>query len=377
MKVLIVHNNYLSRNVGGEDIVFFNEVRSLRKVLGDANVFTYNVSNDELNKFKLLFSIWFSFRHYKGIYNFVKEHRIDIVHVHNFFPLLTPSVFVAAHKAGAKVVHTLHNFRLWCISGILFRAEAGICELCVKKTFPFSGIKYGCYRKSSIQSILTQLAFSFYKCMSFFKHIDAFFVLSEFQMKKVASLGLPAKKIILKPNGVNLSTSVQDQRDGFIFVGRLEESKGVKILLDIWSTLDLEYELTLIGEGELFESISKANIRFLGKRSHDEVQNLISQARFLIQPSLIYETFGLTVIEAMSCGTPVIGFNIGTRQDFIKDGINGYLCEPGNLREAVMRARDSANYKELCKNAIETASQFANEVITAKQVLIYETILQQ
>jgi glycosyltransferase involved in cell wall biosynthesis len=375
MKVLIVHNNYLSRNVGGEDIVFYNEIRSLRKALGDANVFIYNVSNDDLNKFKLLFSIWFSFRHYKGIYNFVKEHRIDIVHVHNFFPLLTPSVFVAAHRAGAKVVHTLHNFRLWCISGILFRAESGICELCVKRTFPISGIKYGCYRNSLTQSLLAQLAFSFYKCLRLFKYVDAFFVLTEFQKKKVVSLGLPADKIILKPNGVNQSTPNQNQRDGFIFVGRLEESKGVKLLLDIWATLNPEYKLTLIGEGELFESVSKTNIRFLGKKSHDDVQNLISQARFLIQPSLWYETFGLTIIEAMSCGTPVIGFNIGTRQDFIKDGINGYLCEPENLREAIIRAENSANYPELSKNARETASQFANEVITAKQLLIYETIL--
>ena len=92
MKILIVHNKYQSNNVGGEDIVYQNELLSLREVLGDNNVLSYEVSNDEISKLKLLYGIWFSLKHYKNIRRIVKYNNIDIVHVHNFFPLLTPSI---------------------------------------------------------------------------------------------------------------------------------------------------------------------------------------------------------------------------------------------------------------------------------------------
>ena len=163
MKILIIHNRYQSNNIGGEDIVYENELLFLQKKLGCENVYSYEVSNDDINKFKLLFEIWFSNEHYKKVRSIVKENRIDLVHVHNFFPLLTPSVFKAAKDEGAKVVHTLHNYRLWCISGILYRDNYGICELCTQKRFSFAGILNRCYRKSLLQSLVAQASFWFYR----------------------------------------------------------------------------------------------------------------------------------------------------------------------------------------------------------------------
>ena len=118
MNILIIHNKYQSNNIGGEDIVYKNELQSLQEKLGEKNVYSYEVSNDDISKIKLIFGIWFSLKYYKEIKKIVKENSIDLVHVHNFYPLLTPSVFKAAKDTGAKVVHTLHNYRLWCISGI-------------------------------------------------------------------------------------------------------------------------------------------------------------------------------------------------------------------------------------------------------------------
>lgn len=84
MKLLIIHNKYQSNNICGEDIVYRNELESLQKKLGKENVFNYEVSNDDISKLKLLFEIWFSFRHYKNIKKLVQENKIDIVHIHNF-----------------------------------------------------------------------------------------------------------------------------------------------------------------------------------------------------------------------------------------------------------------------------------------------------
>lgn len=118
MKLLIIHNRYQSNNIGGEDIVYQNELESLQKKLGKENVFSYEVSNDNLSKLSLIFNIWFNKHYYKEIKKIVEENSIDLVHIHNFYPLLTPSVFKAAKDGGAKVNHTLHNYRLWCISGM-------------------------------------------------------------------------------------------------------------------------------------------------------------------------------------------------------------------------------------------------------------------
>ena len=99
MKLLIIHNKYQSNNIGGEDIVFKNELLSLQKKLGKENVFSYEASNDDISKIKLIFGIWFNKHYYKEVKKIVKENKIDLVHIHNFYPLLTPSIFKASKEA--------------------------------------------------------------------------------------------------------------------------------------------------------------------------------------------------------------------------------------------------------------------------------------
>jgi len=379
MKILIIHNRYQSNNIGGEDIVYENELLFLQKKLGCENVYSYEVSNDDINKFKLLFEIWFSNEHYKKVRAIVKENRIDLVHVHNFFPLLTPSVFKAAKDEGAKVVHTLHNYRLWCISGIFFRDGYGICEKCSGGEFSLFGVLNKCYRKSMLQSIVAQMAFWFYKTTKIFDNIDYFFVLTKFQKAKVKSLGIHEQKIILKPNSFDMPFDIQKEKNGYIYVGRLEEAKGVYELLKVWKSLDERFVLTVIGSGEIDEDLQKEfnqkNIIFKGKCSRDMTLSYISKSKYLIQPSIWYETFGLTIIEAMSFGVPVIGFDVGTRGDFIKEGENGFLCAVDDLEEVIKKSYDFAKYEELSKNAIKTAKLYENDCVIASQIEIYKNIL--
>lgn len=380
MKLLIIHNRYQSNNIGGEDIVFGNELSALQELLGEENVLSYEVSNDEISKLKLLFTIWFSFEHYQKIKKIVQEEKIDIVHVHNFFPLLTPAIFKAAKKGGAKVVHTLHNYRLWCISGILYRDGYGICELCVKKRFSLHGVVNKCYRKSLSQSLVAQLAFLFYKATKVFDFIDYFFVLTNFQKEKITLLGVDEDKIILKPNSLRLSLDIQKEKQDYIYVGRLEESKGIYELLKVWSNLDAKYRLIVVGGGDVSENLrltyERENIFFKGKCTQELTLKYISKSKYLIQPSLWYETFGLTIMEAMSFGVPVIGFDIGTRVDFIEDGFNGFLSKKEDLQTTIEKSFDYKEYDSLSKNAMESAKLYENSFVISKQIEIYKKILE-
>jgi glycosyltransferase involved in cell wall biosynthesis len=382
MKILLIHNKYQSNNIGGEDVVYENELVSLQKKLGNNNVFFYEVSNDDISKIKLLFTIWFSFKHYKNIKKIVKENNIDIVHIHNFFPILTPSVFKAAKDSGAKVIHTLHNYRIWCISGLLYRNNYGICEDCLKNNYSIAGILNKCYRNSFIQSILAQKAFWFYKITKVFdNNIDYYFVLTSFQKDKLKSLGVNDNKILINPNSIDVPFNIKKEKENYVYVGRLEQSKGIVELLRAWKQLDEKFVLVIIGSGELEDTLKKEfkskNIIFKGKCSREETLENISRSKYLIQSSFLYETFGLTILEAMSFGVPVIGFDIGTRSNLIIDEVNGFLIKPENLKSTIERSYEYKNYQDLSRNALKTAKLYENNIVIEKQIEIYNQILNQ
>jgi len=381
MKILLIHNRYTKKSVSGENIVFDNEKKLLKNILGDKNVFVYEVSNDKVSKLELLINLFFSFKHYKNVKNIVKHHNIDLVHVHNFYPILSPSIFKASKVAGAKVIHTLHNYRLWCIAGTLYREGFGICELCIKNKFSLQGVLNKCYRKSLIQSLIAQLSFSFYKSTNIFKNIDYFIVLTNFQKHKVKVLGIDEKKIILKPNTFNIHTNLIKNKEGYIYVGRLEESKGIYILLNVWKQLDENFVLTIVGSGDIEEKLRNEynykNIIFKGRCNQEKTSQYIAKSKYLIQPSIWYETFGLTIVEAMGLGIPVIGFNIGTRNDFIVNKKNGFLSTINNFKNIIEKSYNYYDYELLSNNARKNSENFKEEIVISKQIEMYKKIINE
>lgn len=382
MKILLVHNYYKSRYIGGEDLVFNREVEALKKELGQENLFVYSVYNDSVNPMKLLLNMYFSLSTFFNIYKMIKKNKIDIIHIHNFFPLLSGSVFIAGKLAGAKVINTLHNYRWWCIGGIFFRDQIGICEECLKKEKKFSGVKYACFRNSRLQSFVAMTAFYIYKKINIFKYIDYFFVLTEFQKHKILELGVNKEKIIVKPNFNETSLvqnyQIKDKKD-YIFIGRLEESKGILELLEIWKMLGETYKLNIIGDGPLKEKILKLdlkNVNYIGKLENKMVLEKISKSKYLIQPSIWYETFGLTIIEAFKCGTPVIGFDIGTRGNFIIDGDTGFLAkDKKELRLTIEKSLNYSKYDKMIKRCIEKSNEYSEDKVLKEQIRIYKDIL--
>lgn len=377
MKVLVVHNRYQSRHIGGEDLVVSREIKGLKAKLGGSAVWDYQVSNDDIQA-QLILSLWGDQTHYENIYHLVKKHNIDVVHVHNFFPLLTPKVFAAAKKAGAKVVHTLHNFRWWCLSGNFYRDQKGTCEACVHQKIAWPAVQHRCYRQSCVQSAVSAAAFFWYRLKDYHRYVDAYFVLTRFQYEKVKSW-LPKEKLWLKPNPIDWPSALNqnEERQGFLYVGRLESAKGIVDLLNVWEQLPESMILNVIGSGEddaLQRAYQRKNIHFLGKISHEQTIDYIKKSKYFIHPSLAYETFGLTLVEALAQGTPVIAFDIGPRKEFIQSQGNGWLCDKLTLKQTILEADHYDNYVTLSKNAHESVKCFSLEAVMNKQIKWYEKI---
>ncbi len=378
MKILVVHNAYQSHHVGGEDVVVKKEVKALKAALGDNAVFEYYVSNDEIKTLDLVSKLWGNQHHFKKIADLVKLHQIDVVHVHNFFPLLTPTVFAGAKYAGAKVVHTLHNFRWWCSSGIFYRNQ-GECEKCIGKTFGWPGVVHKCYRNSFIQSMAANMAFAWYRIKEYAKHIDAYFVLTKFQQQKLQTQ-LQNAKVFLKPNGIEqpLNNGVVDKKD-YLFVGRLETAKGIDLLLATWKQLPPSFNLKVIGTGEneaaLRAHYACDNIRFVGKLEHEQVMQEMRKAKFFVHSSLTYETFGLTLLEALSVGTPVIAIDRGPRSEFIQNGYNGYLSTENNFLQTLLQTALVNDYETMSANAFESARPFYMNKVIDTQIDYYQQLL--
>lgn len=376
MNILVVHNGYKTANVGGEDIAVQKEIAALKQY-SDANIYEFHVSNDDIQAFNLVKNIWGNQTYAKDLQNKITQWGIDIVHVHNFFPLLTPLVFKAAKAAGAKVVHTLHNYRWWCLSGTLFRNNQ-TCEKCLNKKMAVNGILHGCYRNSVVQSAVAGSAFAWYHHQQYLEDIDLFFVLSEFAKTKLKGL-IPEAKLKIKPNLIDeppIPLPLAKDKKDYLYVGRLEQAKGIELLLSIWRTLSSDFHLQIIGTGvdeqKLREAYTASNISFLGKRTHAEVLMAMANSRYLVHPAMAYETFGLTLLEAMSVGTPVIALDVGPRKEFVINEYNGFLTTLASFKHTLETSLHHVHYERFSQNACAFSQNFSAKSIIAKQIGFYQ-----
>lgn len=383
MRILLVHNFYRSQAIGGEDVAFNKEKEALENQLGKENVLIYSDTSDRVNFLTVFLNVFFSFRHFWGVYRSVKKNSIQLVHCHNFFPLISFSIFLAARLAGAKTVVTLHNYRLWCSTGIFFRNNQ-ICHDCIGKSFGLPSVIHGCYHDSRSQSLITAIAFFLYRNVIGFSVIDKVVLLSEFQKSLlIDSKLLSEHKIIVKPHFIEVNTehrpTHQIKEFDIVFIGKLEEAKGVYRLIEYIDRMGPECKWLIIGDGPLrnkIEELKYENVLYIKRLENAEVLSYIRKSRYLIQLSLMYETFGLTILEAMSVGVPVIAFPIGTRKELVLHGENGFLLKGDEVRvlENALKI-ETQDYELLSQNCLAFSDNFNLKKMIKLQVDFYKELL--
>lgn len=337
MRILSVHNYYQIR--GGEDESSESEQNLLREMGHSVEVYAEN--NDRIANINALQmaadTIWS-----QSAYQKVKQlatQQCDLMHVQNFFPLISPSVYYAAKSQGVPVVQTLRNYRLLCPNGLFFR-QGRVCEDCLGQAVPLPGVWHGCYRESRAASGVVATMLSVHRAMqTWIKMVDVYVALTEFAKQKFIQGGLPADKIVVKPNFVNPDPGIGEGNGGYaLYVGRLSVEKGLDTLLNAWEHLGNQLPLKIVGDGPLAEQVIVATkkidgVEWLGRQPMTEVYRLMGEAKILIFPSKWYETFGRVALEAFAKGTPVIAANIGAIAELVEHGRTGWHFKAGDAQD--------------------------------------------
>jgi len=259
--------------------------------------------------------------------------RPDIVHIHNYYPHLSPSVCSAARDSGAAVVLSICNFRTSCVNGQFFR-EGRVCELCASKPFAWPGVRNGCYKDSRLASAAVATMNWAHRTMRVVSRcVDVCVAPSAFAATKLIECGFPEEKLHVKPDVVFPDPGLgSGTRRGAIYLGRFSQEKGIKTLL---MALDItQRTVTAVGSGPLEHALGESPfVELAGLKSPADVTRLLRGASFLVAPSECFETFGRGVVEAFSCGTPVIASGIGALPEHVRHGETGLLVTPGDAGE--------------------------------------------
>lgn len=330
MKVLIIHNEY--QQYGGEDTVVKNELKLLRDA--GHSVHVEIISNHQIkglwSKLSAALGLVFSWKSYFAVKKLIKEIRPDVIHVHNFFPLWSPSIFYACKSLNTPVVLTLHNYRTLCPTALLMY-DGKVTEKSITDG-PWWSVSKKIYRGSFLGTFLLALMISIHKYLGTWnKQVSKFIVLTQFAKVKFSSAGFLANKIAVKPNFVDIEFDQNKKTldSTFLFVGRLSEEKGIRTLNKAVEK-NPSLKVTIVGTGPQVEVLCHSNFNHLGKQSLESVFAQMQKHMALVMPSIWYEGFPMTLVEAYANGLPVIASRIGALEELVEHGVTGLLFEVGN-----------------------------------------------
>lgn len=354
MKVLMVHNFYGSTAPSGENLVFEAEKTLLEKM--GHTVLTFTRHSDEIRAQGLRGAIkgamavpWNPFSATEML-KVLDEFKPDVVHAHNTFPLISPSVFHAIGQRAATVL-TLHNYRLLCPAAIPMR-DGKVCTDCIDRQSVLPALQHGCYRGSRVATLPLAANVALHRALGTWQHqVDAFIALSDFQKSLLGHGGLSVEKIHIKPNfyACNpVAVPFNQRAEQVVFVGRLSEEKGVRTLIKAWQQWGSAAPLLrMIGDGPLRDELQQQAkglpIEFMGQIPAAAAQAQIAKSKLLVLPSEWFETFGLVLIEAFAAGTPAAVSNLGPLPSIVSHGDSGVVFEAANPSALLQAVRQVMN----------------------------------
>lgn len=403
MKIMTVHNFHRKGSASGDDQVFKSETSLLRR--HGNQVVTFSVINDAfdqagaIGKVRTAFGMLWSFQNYRAVRDLIRREQPELVHVHTFFPLLSPSILYAAKRERVSVIATLHDTRFICPCATSLRGGE-LCNLCGDGHY-FRMVPYRCFKGSALQSFLVACIFSYHrKRKTFYRQIDRYICLNNNQIRRLETIGFDPEKISRKYNFVpdaeaNLSEMSAESLDlpklpdrYVVFYGRIGEEKGIRTLMHAWEDQRLgAVPLVVMGGGPLEEEFAawargRENVVFMGYTEHALCMQVVRGAQFVVFPSIWYEGCSMVEIETMSLGRGLIATDLGFSAEAVRDGYNGYKFPLHQEQKFIERILHLWNAPEECgilgRNArTEYESKYTEEANYRQLMEIYRETLRR
>lgn len=353
MRVLVCHNFY--RQPGGERRAFEHQVELLRRH-GD-EVATLTRDSADVDRFSVGERLRFpldtveSRRTRREVREIVARSRPDVAHVHNVFPLLSPSLYRALEEAGVPIVQSVHNYRFLCPNGLFF-THGEVCERC-KLGNTAHAVRLRCYRDSYGFSALYAATLGLHRRLGTFRRIDRFVAGSPFAARKLVEGGVCGEEQVRVLGNFlagPLPEVVPPEEPPYaLFLGRLSAEKGVDLLLSAMARLPGR-RLIVAGDGPAGPALRRRaaglglrDVVFAGFVSGAEKERLQAGAWMNVVPSLWYEMFPYSMLESAAAGVPVVVPRHGSLGSLIEEGRQGLRFAPGDaddLAATLARAFD-------------------------------------
>lgn len=380
MRILQVNKYHYNR--GGADKYFLDISEALKRTGHEVAVFSmrhpknipsvyekYFVSrisfNENLgwkNMVKIPGRVIYSLEAKRKFNKLVQDFKPDIIHLHNIYHQISPSILAVAKRYKIPVVMHLHDYKLICPNHTLFTAGK-YCDRCLPHKY-FNCFKYKCLKDSSAASFLVSFEmFIHHRVLKIYeKGVDLFIAPSLFMKEICQSAFWPEEKIVLAYNpysedlikGSTMNEARENKQDDYLlYFGRLSPEKGLDVLIK--AAIITNSNLKIVGSGEeelrlkdLVEEqklgANGSKIEFLGFKSGDELRDVILKSRAVVMPSIWAENMPLSLLEAMKLGKVVIASRIGGFPEMISDGVNGFLFNPNDVDDLVLSIKKLASF---------------------------------
>ncbi|MFE9651433.1 glycosyltransferase [Micromonospora sp. NPDC006431] len=319
MRIVVAHNRYREAQPSGENTIVDAEIAQL--TAAGVEVLPFLRSSDEIPtmskpaKALLPISPIWAPQAQQDLDRLLAEHRPDVLHLHNPYPLLSPWVVRTAHKRGVPVVQTVHNYRQVCSSGLYFR-DGVICQDCRGRALGVPAIVHRCYRGSRAQSALMATTLAVHRPT--WRSVDRFIALTTAVADHLRDYGIPDERIVVKPNAVPDPGTPAPLGDGFLFMARLTPEKGLDLLLEAWRRHPVGAlgTLRIAGDGELrplaeAAAADRPDVVYLGQLDRAGVRAAIEASAVVLATSTWHDVLPTVIIEALASGRPVLGTALG------------------------------------------------------------------
>lgn len=369
MRILQVNKFYYPR--GGADKYFLSLSRALESAGHEVAVFAmqhpknlpspwsrYFVSRLSFNegglkdKLRSPGRVLYSLEAKRKFAALLTEFKPEIIHLHNIYHQLSPSILDVARKRHIPVVFHCHDYKLICPNYQLF-VNGAICERCKQHKY-YNCLTHRCLNKSLARSLLAAAEAYLHNSVlkTYQKSLTSLIAPSEFMKEKLVAFGWPAEKITViynpyDPEFFNGLDAAEQEADYLLYFGRLSAEKGIETLITASQKTQQAVKIAGLGpEEEKLKKLAsslKAPVEFLGFKSGSNLKALLKEAKAVVIPSIWPENMPLSLLESLSLGKIVIASRVGGLPEVIRDKENGFLFTAGDSHDLAAKISSLAN----------------------------------